>query len=257
MLVGDLRALFRQQHTPARSIFILVTGCELEKRLPATRLESIFVFSPQMINNVELTAGLDNISVSLMLFEAIFIPWLMLDKKRLSAFAARKLCHAGSGLIMMMLNCNVLLCRLFIYAVAVVSLTMNWELFPKLLPNFWFGAPRDKGITLYLLLVASWVYAELSLRILAPVFLADPAGAIVGKFMSQQFPKHNKKWIWEKTIAGSFAVFFVTFLSLHAPSQFLARCFVSMLAALGEAVGGPYDNLVIALVVVAASGAVL
>lgn len=210
-----------------------------------------------MIGVAGLTEGLDNFSASLMLFEAIFIPWLMLDKRHLSAFAARKLCHAGSGLIMMMLNCNALLCRLFVYAVAVGSLTMNWELFPKLLPNFWFGAPRDKGITLYLLLVASWVYAGLPLRYLAPVFLADPAGAVVGKFMSQKFPKRNKKWIGDKTIAGSIAVFLATFISLHTPSQPIARCFVSVLAALGEAVGGSYDNLVIAIVVVAASGVVV
>jgi dolichol kinase len=207
-----------------------------------------------MIGVAALTAGLDSFSIALMVFEAVFIPWLMLDKQHLNAFAARKLCHAGSGLIMMMLNCNALLCRLFVYSVAVVSLTMNWELFPKLLPNFWFGAPRDKGITLYLLLVALWVYAGLSLRILAPVFLADPAGAVVGKFMSHQFPKRNKKWLGEKTVAGSIAVFLVTFLSLHSPSQPVPRCFISLLAALGEAVGGSYDNLVIAMVVVAASG---
>ena len=35
------------------------------------------------------------------------------------------------------------------------------------------------------------------------------------------------------------------------------RLLVSVLAALGEAVGGAYDNLVIALVVVVASGVVM
>jgi dolichol kinase len=209
-----------------------------------------------MASMAEITAGLDNFSVALMTFEVLFIPWLLLDKKHLSAFAARKLCHAGSGVITMMLNCNVLLCRLFIYAVAAGSLTMNWELLPKLLPNFWFGAPRDKGITLYLVLVATWVYAGLPLRILAPVFLADPAGAVVGKFMSHKFPKNNKKWFGSKTVAGSLAVCLVTFASLDSPVQLAPRAFVSMLAALGEALGGAYDNLVIAAVVVAASGVV-
>ena len=194
--------------------------------------------------------------MALMAFEAIFVPWLMLDKKHLSAFAARKLCHAGSGVVMMMLNCEVMLCRLFIYAVAVGSLTMNWELFPALLPNFWFGVPRDKGITLYLVLVACWVYAQLPLRILAPVFLADPAGAVVCKLMSQLFPKDNKRWIGAKTIAGSFAVFLATFVSLYAPVEPVPRLVVALLAALGEAVGGAYDNLVIAMVVVTFSGVV-
>jgi hypothetical protein len=209
-----------------------------------------------MISLAEITAGLDNFSAALMAFEVIFIPWLMLDQKHLSAFAARKMCHAGSGAIMMMLNCDVLLCRLFIYAVAVSSLTMNWQIFPTLLPNFWFGAPRDIGITLYLILVATWVYARLSLKILAPVFLADPAGAVVGKYMSHKFPKYNKQWIGSKTVAGSFAVFLATYLSLHSPAQPVPRVFVAALAALGEAVGGAYDNLVIAAVVVAASAIV-
>ena len=232
----------------------------LRQPLNIFRLESekcISSFCKAMVKMAEMTAGLDHFSTGLMAFEVLFIPWLMLDQKHLSAFAARKMCHAGSGVVMMMLNCDVLLCRLFIYTVAVISLTMNWEFLPKLLPNFWFGAPRDIGITLYLALVAAWVYAALPLRILAPVFLADPAGAVVGKLMSRQFPKHNKQWIGSKTVAGSLAVFLATFLSLHAPVQTMPRVFVSLLAALGEAFGGAYDNLVIAAVVVAASGVVV
>ena len=182
------------------------------------------------------------------------MPWLMLDKKHLSGFAARKLCHAGSGVIMMLIDCRFFLCRLFIYAVAVVSLTMNWELFPKLLPNFWFGVPRDKGITLYLILVTVWVWLDRPLRILAPVFLADPAGAVVGKWITSLYPKENPKWIGQKTIAGSTAVFVVTFLALHRPAEPLPRLFVALLATLGEAIGGAYDNLVIALTVVTFSG---
>jgi hypothetical protein len=204
-----------------------------------------------------LTADLDGLSAALMAFEAVFITWLMLDKKHLSAFAARKLCHAGSGVIMMMLNCDAMLCRLFVYAVALGSLASNWQLLPKLLPNFWFGSPRDKGITLYLILVALWVYNGSSLRILAPVFLADPAGAVVGKFASRHFPAQNKQWIGTKTVCGSFAVFLATYASLHAPRSPVPRLLVSVLAALGEAVGGAYDNLAIALVVVVASGVVM
>lgn len=209
-----------------------------------------------MLELADLTEGLDRFSISLMVFEAIFVPWLMLDQKHLSAFAARKMCHAGSGMVMMMLNCDVMLCRLFIYAVAVTSLVMNWELIPKLLPNFWFGVARDKGITLYLILVAVWVYCRLPLRILAPVFLADPAGAVVGKLMSSVFPKDNKRWIGSKTVAGSVAVFAATFISLYAPTEPVPRLVVSALAMLGEAIGGAYDNLVIAMVVVTFSGVV-
>jgi dolichol kinase len=188
-----------------------------------------------------------------MVFEGIFVIWLMTDKKNLTPFAARKLCHAGSGCVMMLLNCQALASRLFIYCVAISSLIMNWELMPSVLPNFWFGVPRDKGITLYLILVATWVYLGLSLRILAPVFLADPAGAVVGKWMSSHFPKDNKKWIGDKTVIGSLAVFIATFISLYRPLEPLNRLAVSALAMLAEAIGGSFDNLMIALVVIAFS----
>ena len=201
-----------------------------------------------------LLTGLDLQSTLLMVFEAMYLPWLMLDKKNLTPFAARKLCHAGSGIVMMFLNCDVLLCRIFIYLSSMVSLVMNWEVFPSIFPNFWFGTARDKGITLFLVLVSLWVYLGLPLRVLGPVFLADPAGAVVGKYMSTVFPKGNKKWIGSKTLAGSVAVFVVTFASLYSPRDPLTRGAVALLATLGEALGGAYDNLVIALVVVAFSG---
>ena len=195
-----------------------------------------------------LLEGLDTRSILLMGFEAIFVPWLMFDRKNLSPFAARKLCHAGSGMVMMLLNCNVAICRVFIYIVSAVSLCMNWELCP--VPNFWFATRRDKGVTLYLILVSTWVYLGLSLRVLAPVFLADPAGAVIGKLMTNLFPKDNRQWIGSKTIAGSLAVFIVTFATLFQPIETIPRLAVSLLATLGEAIGGPYDNLVIALVVI-------
>ena len=196
----------------------------------------------------------DKFSAFLIVFEGIFVIWLMTDKKHLTAFAARKLCHAGSGCVLMLLNCNYLGSRWFVYALSSGSLIMNWEVFPALLPNFWFGTARDKGITIYLILVAVWVYLGWSLRILAPVFFADPAGAVVGKWMTHHFPKDNKKWIGDKTVIGSLAVFLVTFTSLYKPVETLPRVGVSILATLAEAVGGSFDNLMIALVVVAASG---
>jgi hypothetical protein len=196
----------------------------------------------------------DTFSASLIVFEGIFVIWLMTDKKHLTAFAARKLCHAGSGCVLMLLNCNYICSRWFVYALSIGSLIMNWEVFPSLLPNFWFGTARDKGITIYLVLVSLWVYLGWSLRILAPVFFADPAGAVVGKWMTHHFPKDNKKWIGDKTFIGSFAVFLVTFISLYRPVATLPRVVVSILATLAEAVGGSFDNLMIALVVVAASG---
>ena len=154
---------------------------------------------------------------------------------------------------MMLLDCSIPLCRFFIYSVAVVSLVINWEVFPQVLPNFWFGRPRDIGITVYLLLVSGWVAGGLSLRILAPVFLADPAGAVVGRWASEKFGKRNPRWLGEKTVAGSVAVFVLTFLSLYSPAALPSRLAVAALATVGEAVGGAFDNLTIAMIVIVSS----
>lgn len=39
-----------------------------------------------------------------------------------------------------------------------------------------------------------------------PVFFADPAGAIVGKFLTKR-GVYNPRWIGEKTLGGTLAVF--------------------------------------------------
>ena len=59
----------------------------------------------------ELLEGLDAKSAGLMLFEIVFIVYLMIDKKNLTPFVARKLCHSVSGCMMMLLNCNALASR--------------------------------------------------------------------------------------------------------------------------------------------------
>lgn len=200
-----------------------------------------------------LVEDLDAWSAGLMSFEVVFFLWLMIDRKNLSPFVARKLCHTVSGIIMMALNCDALLSRLFVYAVAIMSLLMTWEV--PLLPAIWFGAPRDIGITIYLTLVMLWVYLRLPLTVLSPVFLADPAGAVVGKWASRTLG-FNPRWIGEKTICGSTAVFIVTFLSLTplVPLTLSGRVLVALLATIGEAIGGAYDNIVIAAVVIVSSG---
>ena len=103
--------------------------------------------------------------------------------RALSNFAARKLCHAGCGLGIMLLDSKSASARYFVWGVASSSIMMTWNLSP--LPAFRFSRRGDVGITIYLLLVSAWFYAELSPLILAPVFFADPAGAVVGKWCSR------------------------------------------------------------------------
>ena len=51
---------------------------------------------------------------------------------------------------------------------------------------------------------ALWVLVAL----LAPLFFADPAGAVVGKFCSRRLGRRlNPAWFQQKTVCGSLAVF--------------------------------------------------
>jgi len=146
---------------------------------------------------------------------------------------------------MILMGSELLVGRLFVYAVTLTSLILIWEVVPSL-PKIWFGSSRDPGITIYLLVVACWFYMQLPVRHLAPIFFADPAGAVVGRFMSKNFPHFNPRWIGEKTVCGSAAVFAVT--ALTTTSYF--RLTLAAVATIGEAVGGRFDNLLIAVSVV-------
>jgi len=167
--------------------------------------------------------------------------------RALSNFAARKLCHAGCGLGIMLLDSNSAAARYFVWSVASSSIMMTWK--PSPLPAFRFSRPGDVGITIYLLLVSAWFYAELSPLILAPVFFADPAGAVVGKWCSRNLAAYNPVCYGSKTVLGSLAVFAVTWLTITYSCSPAARLLIAAAACVAEAVGGEYDNLALAAVV--------
>ncbi|KAF4669289.1 hypothetical protein FOZ61_004579 [Perkinsus olseni] len=200
-----------------------------------------------MMTTVSLVPDIDlpvPVGVLLMALEGVFLLVVQFDKRHISNFAARKLCHAGTGLLMLCLNSKYIINRLFIYALVVVSLTMTWELTPKL-PNWRFGIYGDVGITIYLLVVGFWYYMQLPVVVLAPVFFADPAGAVTsGRF--------NPPWVGSKTVLGSAAVLIVAFFTLHSPVGLLSRLLVAVIVAMVEAIGGKYDNLCITAVVLTA-----
>ena len=213
-------------------------------------IKSWFVDYLWHLLKIQLWASLDWFSVVLIAVQGLLTLYLMLDKKHLAAFTARKIMHCGSGLILMLLNTDCLVIRLVIYAKCVIGLIMNWELLPRALPDFWFAVPDDLGITIYLLVVLIWVWMGHRLRVLAPVFLADPAGAIFGKIVSLFYPMVNIKVCGEKTLFGSLAVLVVTFATLWDPTGIIRRIWVSFLVTLAEMFGGNYDNLLMTLVVI-------
>ena len=183
-----------------------------------------------------------------MAFEAVLLSALILGPRYLSAFASRKICHAFSGACMILIGSDRLIGRVFVYAVTLVSLAMTWQVIPGV-PTIWFGSPRDPGITVYLIVVAIWFYMQLPVNVLAPVFFADPAGAVVGRYMTKHHGQVNPRWIGDKTVFGSAAVFIATLFSASVHSE-NSRLLVAITATLGEAIGGSFDNLLIAAIVI-------
>ena len=98
--------------------------------------------------------------------------------------------------------------------------------------------------------MSGWFAAGLPSSLLAPLFFADPAGAVVGKFLSHHCGAWNAKWCAEKTVGGTLAVVGVTYFTLSFTEPQWLRLAVAVLAGAAEAVGGEYDNVMLGLVVV-------
>ena len=109
---------------------------------------------------------------------------------------------------------------------------------------------QDVGITVYLSIVCLFFFLQQPLRIIRPVFFADPCGALVGKFCSKREATfgRNPRWIGEKTLYGSVAVFIASILSL-AYGSVLQKVVLSLAIAFTEGMSKDYDNLGIAAVV--------
>ena len=205
--------------------------------------ETKFALAPPAPKKRE-TMGAPHMVMALISLWIGFLEWG--SARRLYNFAARKLCHAGCGVGFMFLDVALPECRVFVWAVAASSIALTWDLLP--LPPFRFASPRDVGVTVYLGLVSGWFYLRLPPSTLAPLYFADPAGAVVGKWCSRNLPR-NPRAYGQKTLCGSLAVLLVTFATVTYPCSLAARGTIAVCAAAAEAVGGAYDNLAIAAVV--------
>ena len=179
-------------------------------------------------------------------FEVILL--VICEFAPISPFVARKLCHVGSGMMMLQLDPSDYLARWFVYAVAISSLLMVWEVGIPF--QFRYSKPRDVGISMYLIIVVIFFYTQMPLHVIQPVFFADPMGAIVGKGLTKLVPKYNPQWIGKKTIGGTMAVFIVSMLTLTYGTQ-SQKILIAFLCAIVEAISLDYDNIMIATVVIA------
>ena len=162
-----------------------------------------------------------------------------------SNFAARKACHAGTGILILQVKSVELQGRVCVYMMVFVALGLTWKIFPRWVPSFRFSDDYDAGITIYSLIVALWFAAQQPAVALAPLFFADPAGAVFGKLATRHGV--NRQWYENKTVVGTFAVALFAYLSLNIPGV-LPRLAVALLCALAEAFGGrTFDNAAIAV----------
>eukprot|EP00092_Neocalanus_flemingeri_P005667 GFUD01006105.1.p1 GENE.GFUD01006105.1~~GFUD01006105.1.p1 ORF type:complete len:226 (-),score=26.67 GFUD01006105.1:115-792(-) len=165
----------------------------------------------------------------------------------LSNFGARKLCHSFSGFMMLHLDPADALARYFVYSVALSSLVMVWEV--GITFKFRYAKARDVGISVYLILVVIFFYNQIPLEIIKPVFFADPLGALVGRYLTEN-GFTNPRWVGDKTVGGTCAVFLATLATLGYGGwgQKLA---LSVVVAIAEGLSKDYDNLFIAAIVIA------
>tara|TARA_Y100001937_G_scaffold128698_1_gene206970 strand:- start:2432 stop:3028 length:597 start_codon:yes stop_codon:yes gene_type:complete len=103
------------------------------------------------------------------------------------------------------------------------------------------GFVKDLGIFSYAIscffcLALSVPYSEM-----APLFYADPSGAIIGRTIKSAQIYNNK------TLAGSTAVFGTTFITLPYSYQLHERIVISTFITVIELLGGDIDNLLISL----------
>ena len=86
------------------------------------------------------------------------------------------------------------------------------------------------------------------LEIINPVFFADPLGALVGKSLTSS-GLNNPKWVGEKTVGGSVAVFLASYLTL-AFGRESYKLFLSLVITLMEGLTLEFDNLFITATVI-------
>ena len=72
----------------------------------------------------------------------------------------------------------------------------------------------------------------------------------MGKLATQHLgPAYNPAWFQKKTVCGTLAVFVFTYATITFEASDWARRAIAASAAVVEAIGGDYDNLAIAVVV--------
>ena len=172
-----------------------------------------------MLNLLQLAIA----SLPLLVFVQ-FNPWL-------KDWQSRKVLHMGTGTLFILSDVEDPYVRIGIYIVAFVNVAAITRSL-----SFHFADKGDIGIISYLLLCSFVAFMQIPFYKIAPLFYADPFGAIVGRTIETQ------KLVGSKSVGGTAAVFVVAFLTLFDTPDLLVRLFCAAFIAFIELVSGKLDN---------------
>ena len=161
---------------------------------------------------------------------------------------ARKIVHIGIGSLLMAADPQSQGFALCVFASGAVAVVMvGLPRTSSILGPY--AKLRDVGILGYSATVCFCVAAGVPLREIAPLFYADPAGAIVGRLASEYRGKSKdvrnpQLFGTEKTLFGTISVAVVASIStfLGQEQSLAARMMVGLCVAAIELFGGKLDN---------------
>lgn len=166
--------------------------------------------------------GLALCSAPLLLFVQ-FNPFLV-------SWQSRKVLHMGTGTLYILSNVHDPHVRLGMYAVTALNVVGLFNV-----RTFHFADLKDVGIISYLLLCSLVAYLQIPFWHIAPMFYADPFGAIVGR------TTRSAKLVGSKSVNGTLAVGVVAFLTLFDTDVRWRLVHAGVIAAI-ELFCGKWDN---------------
>lgn len=144
----------------------------------------------------------------------------------------RKCVHIGIGSLLISSDIHNKLLRRTIYASTLLA-CVSFP-FPRV---FSFARNQDVGILGYTTIASLCAHLHIPFRAVAPMFYADPAGAIVGRTLPRSL---NPIIFGKKTLAGTLAVSLVSFLTTD--DILLEKARNATIIPLIELFGGKFDN---------------
>ena len=150
------------------------------------------------------------------------------------SWGSRKILHMGTGTLLMMCDVNDPSFQWATYCVTAIAVVVVWN------TKLHIADVRDVGIINYLVFCSLSVFLRIQLVYMAPLFYADPFGAIVGRLTD------SPKLVGSKSVNGTLAVFMVATLSF-VETSFLTRLVSGGIVAIIELVSGKLDNVLIGM----------